>query len=191
MAAAPVFGNIFSETFNTSASLNGWTVAGDPQNETSLVWLDGGGNPGGALEFGGYHNGQGAGRGYNLFHTVEGLNLTGATSLSFDARLTAASIGTNVQVRLTIPGVSPAWHSLSNNGLNNDWTTFTYDLTGTTPGSDTFRIDYLVAAGAFEGAGARIAVDNLTIVPEPSTYAAVLGFLTLGAVLLHRRRRQS
>ncbi|MEX2381336.1 MAG: PEP-CTERM sorting domain-containing protein [Opitutales bacterium] len=191
ICALPAFGQVpFSETFDTVTSIDDWTVAGDAFNETSLNWLDGGGNPGGALEFGGFHTGEGAGRGYSVFHTEEGIDFTGLTTLSFDARLTAPSVGTNIQMQIGIPGVAPTWHSLTNSGLSNDWNTFLYDVSSATPGEGTFRIDFLVAAGAFEGAGATFAADNITLtaVPEPSTYAALFGALALGFAFLRRRR---
>jgi hypothetical protein len=179
----------YAETFDTPASITSWMVAGDPQNETTKLWLDGGGNPGGALEFGGFNTTPGIGKGYVVFRTQSGVDFTGLTTLSFDARLTQPSVATNVQMQIGIPGVAAAWHSLTNTGLSSDWRTWTFDVSNATPGTGTFRIDFLVAAGALEGSGAKVAIDNIAVVPEPSTYAILLGGLVLVIAFWRRRGR--
>lgn len=183
--------SLFTETFDDALSIDAWTVAGDPDNETTLTWLPTGGNPGGALEFGGFNTSEAIGKGYIVGRTVT-IDFTGATELSFDAILTQPSVGTNVQVQILLDGVGTGFASLSDEGLNEDtWTTFSYDLTSVTPGADTMTMNFLVAAGAFEGAGAVFALDNVSVIPEPSVYAALLGFLAVGLVVARRRAKRA
>lgn len=185
---ASTSGAVFSLTFDTADSIDTWNVAGDSFSETSKNWLATGGNPGGAIEFGGYHNGEGAGRGYMLSYTTDSFDLTGATELTFDMILTAPSIGTNVQFQILLDGVGSGFTSL-NSPLNEaTWSPYSFDLSAVIPGANSITLNFLVAAGAFEGAGAVIGVDNVSVIPEPSTYAALFGVLALGFVLSRRRR---
>lgn len=64
-------------------------------------------------------------------------------------------------------------------------------------GSDTFSL-YLVGNSGWDEAGPDVSptidlgeatFDNLTAIPEPSTYAAIVGGLALGLAAWHRRRR--
>lgn len=182
--------NVLNLTFDVADSINSWTVAGDSFGETSLNWLAAGGNPGGALEFGGYHNGEGAGRGYVLSYAASGLDFTGATELTFDMILTSPSVGTNVQLQILLDGVGAGFTTLNSPGPLNEstWSSYSYDLSTVTPGADSMTLNFLVAAGAFEGAGAVVALDNVTVVPEPATFAVLFGILSLGAVIVRRRR---
>lgn len=52
-------------------------------------------------------------------------------------------------------------------------------------------VTFLVAAGAFAGAGASMAIDNVAVIPEPSTYAAIFGLMGLAWVAARRYRRRS
>lgn len=186
---ASTSGAIFSLTFDTVESIDTWNVAGDSFNETSKNWLATGGNPGGAIEFGGYHNGEGAGRGYMLSYTNDSFDFTGATELTFDMILTGPIDGTNVQLQILLDGVGSGFTSL-NSPLNlTNWSPYSFDLSAVTPGANSLTLNFLVAAGAFEGAGAFIAADNVSVIPEPSTYAALFGVLALGFALSRRRRR--
>ncbi|MCC5841785.1 MAG: PEP-CTERM sorting domain-containing protein [Opitutales bacterium] len=196
--SASLGASIFHISFDTPESIEAWNVAGDPFGETSKSWLPAGGNPGGALEFGGYHNGEGAGRGYELFFTTTDLSLGGATDFSFDAILTGPIDGTNIQLRVLFDGVplfgTPGgFISLNAPGpLNGDsWTNFSYDLSSIDPAATNMTITFLVAAGAFAGAGATMAIDNVSVIPEPSAYAALFGLIGLACVAARRRRRQS
>jgi hypothetical protein len=77
----------------------------------------------------------------------------------------------------------------------------TYDYSQTGSGSPTWQlVTYSFTAGhsatyAFQfssqGGGTAVVLDNvsLTMIPEPSTTAAVIGALALGAMLVRRRCR--
>lgn len=183
-------GNLLDEGFATAGSIDDWTVAGDPFGETTKTWLAAGGNPGGAIDFGGYHNGEGAGRGYVLSYTVSGLDFTSATALTFDMIQTGPSIGTNIQLQILLDGVGSGFTTLNSPGPLNDatWSNYNFDLSAVTAGANTMTLNFLVAAGAFEGAGAKVAIDNVSVIPEPSSIAILFSVVALGIVVLRRRR---
>ena len=190
---ASASGAIVSLNFDTAGSSDSWNVAGDPFNETSKTWLSAGGNPGGAISFGGTHNGSGAGRGYMLSYTHTG-DFTGATELTFDGILLAPNVGTNVQLQILLDGVGSGFVSLSSppaplSPLNeSSWTSYSFDVSTVTPGATTLTLNFLLAAGAFAGAGTTLGLDNVSVIPEPSTYAAIFGLAALGVIYARRRR---
>lgn len=160
---------LYLEPFEAEDALDPWMVAEDSFNETTLSWLAEGGIPGGAMQFGGYHAGQGGGRGYILSRTLTDFDFTDATQLAFDAKLTGTNVGDNIQVQIVLPGVSGVFATLTNGGLNNTtWTEFAYDISGVEPGPQTLTVNFLLAAGAFEGAGAVFAIDNFAIRGAPA-----------------------
>ncbi|MGB0343948.1 MAG: PEP-CTERM sorting domain-containing protein, partial [Coraliomargarita sp.] len=81
---------------------------------------------------------------------------------------------------------------IQNQGLSTtDWTTITHTVTGVTAGSTTINMQFQIAAGAFNGAGGGLLIDNIQVsqVPEPSTVAAIFGLCALGFVVVRRRRK--
>lgn len=193
LLVASAGGSILSLSFDTAASINAWNVAGDPGTETSKTWVASSGNPGGAISFGGTHDGTGAGRGYVLSYTHLA-DFTAATELTFDGRLFAPNVGTNVQLQILLDGVGSGFVSLSAppaplSALSeSSWSSYTFDLSSVTPGASTMTLNFLVAAGAFAGAGTTIGIDNVTVVPEPSSYAAIVGLVVMGVIYTRRRK---
>jgi trimeric autotransporter adhesin len=74
-------------------------------------------------------------------------------------------------------------------------TSFSYTLTFSTPWADgqSLVLGWGFANGAGSSSNGHIAVDNLSLsvpaVPEPSSFALIAGGLTLGGVLMQRRRK--
>lgn len=62
-----------------------------------------------------------------------------------------------------------------------DWTTFTFDWDVPT---GTEKMIFV----PLWGGGSTVGFDNVGVIPEPSTYAALFGLLTLGFVAWRRRR---
>ena len=56
------------------------------------------------------------------------------------------------------------------------------------PGYDNYHLMLLHTMGGNPGASS-VVIDSVTVIPEPSTYAAILGLLVSGVLLYRRRRR--
>jgi len=114
-----------------------------------------------------------------------------ATSMTFGYRATSTG-PTNFAVRSSVDTYASnlisgpitgdsAWHSagtltITLSGINTA-TTFRILGSGASSSLGTFRVDDVTVYG------------SVTAVPEPSTYAAILGILVLTSVILHRRRQ--
>jgi hypothetical protein len=159
---------ILDWTFDEAASIEGWMpVANADSDEASLGWNDGGGNPGGALQITGANSDGMGGRAFIFQATANGLDFTGAGSVtvSFDLRLAAPLVGSALHVTTTLPGVGAVETlDLQNRGLNQDgWTTIELDFDDVDVNGDTFTIAFNFAAGADMGAGGDVLVDNIRI----------------------------
>jgi hypothetical protein len=158
-----------SLTFDEAASIAGWTRVADADSaEASIDWVDGEGNPGGAIELSAENTAE-AGRAYIFQYLTSGLDYAGATgvTLTFDAKLGAPLNGVAVQLQTEIPGTGVVDNSnLEAQGLNEtSWTSYSFDFTGVNPAGDTFRMHFNLAAGAFVGAGGTLLVDNIRLSP--------------------------
>lgn len=195
--AASLQGAIFMQTFDDASSIDPWALVADASNpsEASKGWLETGGNPGGALEISGIHGGGGAGRAFIFEMSVPvAFNGLSEATLQFDVKITEPLVGTAVHysVNQTGPGGSNFVNIFDIQGQLNTSTfsTITYEITNIPATADTFILAINIAAGAFEGAGGALAIDNITVIPEPSTYAALFGLLAVGFVIVRRRRRK-
>lgn len=56
-------------------------------------------------------------------------------------------------------------------------------------GSSTFQQFPRIGIQTASGEAGTFAIDNITLVPEPTTYALLLGLVSLGAIYLRRRRQ--
>ncbi|MCA9514386.1 MAG: hypothetical protein KC635_05545, partial [Myxococcales bacterium] len=103
-AVAPPAGDILLLTFDDATSTDGWQkVANADSAEGTLAWVDGGGNPGGALEVGGVNTGT-DGKAYIFQYLASGLDYGGATSVtvSFDVKVATPLVGAALHLQTEI-----------------------------------------------------------------------------------------
>ena len=75
--------------------------------------------------------------------------------------------------------------------LTSTWTTASYDLSAVTALDDNASVVFRIVLDGATGATGNNRFDNILVtaaVPEPSTYAAILGLLALGFVAYRRRK---
>lgn len=177
--------------FSDASSINDWSAMADAQSQPGEVlksWL-GGGNPAGSMELYGVST-TGAPRAYIWEFAATGLPAYGGdVTVEFDLLLTEPLVASAIHFLSNNPGPGflPAFN-LENQGLNaSTWTHYSVPINGITAGTTTFNMSFQIASGAVANAGGAIAIDNVTVVPEPSTYAALLGLAAIGLVLMRRR----
>jgi hypothetical protein len=133
----------------------------------------------------------------SLYNTVSGsravfeadltsINYTGANwTLSFAGKV-AATGTTTVGVEFSTDGVN--FNNLGVANLTNLDTPYSFAVAGNTSSTAYFRLTMNglgVDATTIDNLG--ITASDLQVIPEPSTYAAILGALTIGFVALRRR----
>jgi hypothetical protein len=206
--AAGVLYSFESAAPNGTYTLNASVVAGFLG--ASAVTRTGSGNTGGEASFTDFQgtvwtgSGGSTGAGNSLAWTGGGANLTGSFSITLNT-----SELTDLNVRLAVRAAGT--------GATSSFSSFTYDVgggaqaiatpLGFTAGStfSTWTAD-LSSIGALSNkesvtltwsfanniSGTSLRVDNIQItavaIPEPSTYAALIGVAALGVVLVHRRK---
>lgn len=168
-------------------SANGWTT-GEQQRIVSTVGA--GGSFNGVLR-------------YNITQRDENepfiADLKNNPIFSFDARLDASQTTANFTTLLLNVNTNAA--GAGSFGTFNPTTsiqTFTHDLWND-PGFQTAWTNWKNGEGTFfqirivqqsqnlSGVASAVEYDNITLVPEPSTFALFAGFLVLGLVMLRRR----
>lgn len=161
--------SVLSQTFDTTNDVALWEPLADGvRTEAVLEWADGVGNPGGAMRIGAT-NDEAVGRAY-IFQTDRTVDYLSATELqlSFDLKAEVPLSSTALHLQTNMPGAGVVNNfDIQNGGLNESgWTTYTYDFTGVDPSADTLSIHFNFAAGAVEGAGGSVLVDNVLLAPK-------------------------
>lgn len=109
-------------------------------------------------------------------------------TVSFDMRFTGEAGGVaNVEFfsELDGGGVSKSDLLLTQIDNLNEWTPFSYNVTAGPDVSGGVTLQFVATTGGAEGSLSNVEIDNVSIVPEP-TSLALLGF---GGLALMRRRR--
>lgn len=136
------------------------------------------------------------------FTNAKGLGITTDGSIAFDINLGGATDFTSLDYagfNSTDSGTSLAWEYSTDNGSS-----FTSLETDTiTTGPTEFSVDLSSITGASDvvlranltglDEGGSFIIDNVTVggtvVPEPSTYAAIAGLIALGFTAYYRRKK--
>jgi len=188
---------LFELDFEDASSVDAWTPASNATADDK-AWLDGLGNPGGALGISGTNDSDGIGAAF-IFTFSQALDFGGVSeaTLTFDAMITDPLVGTAFHFQTNTMGPAGAnnpqnFFDIQNQGLNDaGFSPVTLELTNIPSNADTIFLSYNLAAGAFIGAGGGLAIDNIqiTAVPEPSALGALLGVIGLTSMVCRRRRR--
>ncbi len=154
--------------FEDAADATDFPGVGDGTHTTATVGhVATGGNPDGALRFGGANDITTAGKGYQVQYSKGDFDYGNAASakLTFDMKidgtLTAAAVHNHFETKG--PGTKTTL-DLQNGALNNStYTSFEVEATGLTGGSGTLRINFEIAAGAVMNGGGMLLVDNVKV----------------------------
>jgi hypothetical protein len=119
-----------------------------------------------------------------------GAQATGQATYRFDLGTWNGGTFTSLQSR---QGVA-VMNGSDDAGPSNSTTYFLNYTTGASPGSDSLYVEF-AQIGANPGLPDYMSFDNVQLsyvaaIPEPSTYAAILGGLALLGTMIARRRRQ-
>lgn len=162
----PVEGGIINLTFDEAASITPWAAVADATLPESFIDWSASGVTTGAMTIAGTNTSNSVGRAYIYQYIDSNVDYNGASSveLSFDVKLAAPLVGAafHMQTEIASTGTINTF-DLQNQGINEaTWTTltFTYDNIGA---GNLFRIHFNIAAGAFEGAGGEILIDNIVL----------------------------
>ncbi|MEK9530584.1 MAG: T9SS type A sorting domain-containing protein [Flavobacteriaceae bacterium] len=161
--------------FETAAAANDFPGVGDGTHTTATVGhVTTGGNPSGALRFGGSNDVTTAGKSYQVQYSNGSFNYANAASakltfdMKIDGNLTSAAVHSQFETKG--PGtISKNDLQVANSGVNNTtlnnstYTSFEISASNLTGSSGLLRINFQVAAGAIVGAGGIILLDNVAV----------------------------
>lgn len=161
--------DIFVESFDSAASTEGWTAAGDAAgraSEATLEWAETAGVSGsGALRMGGVNADGEGGRAYIFEKVFTDIDFGGKTNVRVSISVkTEALEGTNVFVLTDIAGSIVQRNDGIIAELNgNEFTTFTFDHTAISASANAVKVQFNLAAGAAANLGGTIFVDDIKV----------------------------
>lgn len=181
---------IHNQTFDTSVT--NWSIIGDPPGMAAATAtfnaVDGNGPGSYDLSVAPLAGPAFAGFRYE----VTGLDFgVGPVTVSFDGQITdLMSAATHVRINGNFHG------AVMGSFNDTSWSNYsqTYDLANGFDATTTLTIDFEFGLGAVDPTGGNWHIDNVMVsttpVPEPSTYAVVLGALAVGFVAMRRRSKR-
>jgi hypothetical protein len=199
-----IAGPLIAQTSSFDLSAEGWTAEGD--SAAPVAWHNAGGNPGGYISITDAATG---GTTYFVAPTSFLGNHVSAygTGLTFDLRQQysgSANQFNAVDVILVGAGLTIVYDT-STNPSTSSWSSYTAPLsesvwhlgalTGSAPSAAQFKavladLDALKIRAEYQTGGDVGFLDNVTLVPEPSTYSLFLaGFCVLFARLTRKTRK--
>lgn len=149
--------------FEDASQIDDWTAVGDlvKSHVTS------GGNPDGAMKFGGTNETQGSAPQLLLEHVNANFDyLSAATAkIKFDLLVETALVGTAIHFMHETANVAAVnTFNLENQGLNeNTWTSYEIEHTLSGDATGLFKVLFNFAAGADAGMGGELLMDNFVI----------------------------
>ncbi|MFN3202082.1 MAG: family 16 glycosylhydrolase [Bradymonadia bacterium] len=153
--------------FDDAAAVNEWSPVADALIDGVILWADGSGNPGGAMQISA-SNTEEVGRAYIFQYDAADMDFTSSNiTVSFDVRLGAPLQSSAIHAQTNLPGVGVTnYFDLQAQGLNeNTWTRFSYDYQNVDVAGTNFSIHFNFAAGALFDAGGVLLVDNVVVAP--------------------------
>lgn len=146
-------------------------------SETSLSW-NASGNPGGSMSASGVvdeNNGNSVGRAFQFLYVNGGFDYgsSASVSISFDIKIDADLVGTNLQFQTQVPKVGGGVAVVNNENIQNSvttgggWTNLTFNMTPNPSEFDTngnlLIFFWNMAAGPVNGFGGAFEIDNIVI----------------------------
>ncbi|GAB5564774.1 MAG: hypothetical protein Wins2KO_18370 [Winogradskyella sp.] len=168
-------------TFDDNSSLTSWSAIGDATNgsEASLSF-NATGNGTGAIQISGVNSVDNAGRAYIFEMSDASFNYQGISDItvSFDVKYDGTYSNASLHNQIRVPKLGGGedvvnTFDIQNQGINSStWTNIEVDITGLDPAGTTLVVQFNIAAGAFNGAGGTVLIDNIVIAPEASSVAS-------------------
>ena len=150
---------IASYTFDDASSIDSWQRVADATNEAeaSLSWIDG------ALRIGGQNSDGMGGRAF-IFQLIETPDFGGAQDVSVSFDLKSDGIESSaVHCLIEAAGVVQNQFDLQNSINADGFINLSFDLAGLNANGGVFKLEFNFAAGAIQGAGGHILVDNILV----------------------------
>lgn len=181
----------FSSVFDGNTFFYGsWEVAGSTEGSTAP--FTGITNVGGVLSITGTTPTNSSTSGVEFFFpSYAGIGSN--TLLSVTAQTLPGNASTSFQITLVDSGANLAFATFATSDFpNGSYTTLSSSLTMQS-GFNSGEIDSFRISGAQVGGTAtfNVSFDHISAIPEPSTYAAILGLAAMGVVAWKRRRRRA
>lgn len=157
--------------FEDASQINSFTKIADAATRTDEVvseHVTTGGNPNGAYKFGGTNADGAGGRNYSFVYEDAAFDYSTAATARITFDLLQASTGlpgTAIHFRYETPGGGSQFvGAIQSNGLNGStWTSYQYDATVSGSSTGIFKITYEFAAGATQGDGGEVLLDNVAV----------------------------
>jgi hypothetical protein len=161
-------GDLFTENFDLATSVDGWTKAANASDKPAEVtheWAETAGLEGsGAMRFGGTNADGVGGRAYILEKVFTGVDFEGATNVTVSVSIKSEGlVGTNLALLTDIGGSVKEIASANANLSESEYYTYTFEHTGISAQANSVKLLMNVAAGAAQGDGGTILVDDLII----------------------------
>lgn len=162
-------GKVNVESFDSAASVEGWTPVGDAAgkaDETTFEWAETAGvSSSGALRIGGVNaDGQG-GRAYIFEKVFTDIDFGGNTNVTVSVAIKSESlVGTNVFVLTDIGGsVVQRSDGIVAELSDAEYTTFTFNHEAIGSDANAVKVQFNIAAGAAADQGGVILVDDISV----------------------------
>lgn len=160
--------DIFTESFNSAASVEGWTPAGDAAgraSEATLEWADGlGVDASGALRMGGVNADGNGGRAYIFEKIFTNIDFGGKTNVNVSLSIKTESLaGTNVAILTDISGSVRENANVTGELTDTGFTTFTFTHESINGSANALKVLVNLAAGAATDLGGSLLVDDIKV----------------------------
>ena len=161
---------IFSESFDVATSVDGWTQAGDAAGKPAEVTFEHATTAGvggtGAMRYGGTNADGVGGRAYIVEKVFTDIDFGGATDVIVSVSIKSEGlVGTNLAALTDIGGNIVNKGSLNAELSESDFVTYTFEHTGISGSANAVKLQFNVAAGATQGDGGTILIDDLKVMP--------------------------
>jgi hypothetical protein len=149
--------------FEDASQIDDWTAVGDLVKSHVTT----GGNPDGAIKFGGTNTTEGSAPQLLLEYVNANFDYSSAATakIKFDLKVATPLVGTAIHFMHETQGVAAVnTYNLENQGLNDtDWTPYSINHTLSGDATGLFKVLFNFAAGAAVGHGGELLMDNFVV----------------------------
>lgn len=162
---------ILTETFDAASSIDGWESAADASerpDDVTLEWAeDVGVGSSGAMRFAGDNSDASAGRAYVLEKSFSEVDFGGETDVTVSVSIKSEGLtASNLSILTEINGSIQEISSASGEINESDFSTLTFTHSSIPSDANFVKFSFNIAAGAEDGAGGSILVDDIEVTPN-------------------------